>query len=85
MHPTICFDPADTGQRARAFAAFDDILELGLSLGGTVTGEHGIGSLKVEWLEREVGAVSLDVHRRIKDALDPAGLLNPGKVLRRRA
>ncbi|MGX5654228.1 FAD-binding oxidoreductase [Geodermatophilus nigrescens] len=85
MHPTICFDPADDGQRARAFAAFDDILALGLSLGGTVTGEHGIGSLKVEWLEREVGEVSLDVHRRIKDALDPAGLLNPGKVLRRRA
>jgi glycolate oxidase len=85
MHPTICFDPADDDQRARAFAAFDDILALGLSLGGTVTGEHGIGSLKVEWLEREVGAVSLDVHRRIKDALDPAGLLNPGKVLRRRA
>ncbi|HEX8582142.1 MAG TPA: FAD-linked oxidase C-terminal domain-containing protein [Acidimicrobiales bacterium] len=82
MHPTICFDPADDGQRARAFAAFDDILELGLALGGTVTGEHGIGSLKVEWLEREVGAVSLDVHRRLKDALDPAGLLNPGKVLR---
>jgi FAD/FMN-containing dehydrogenase len=84
MHPTICFDPTDDGQRARAFAAFDDILELGLALGGTVTGEHGIGSIKVEWLEREVGAVSLDVHRRIKDALDPAGLLNPGKVLRRR-
>jgi len=83
MHPTICFDPADLDQRTRAFAAFDDILELGLSLGGTVTGEHGIGSLKVEWLEREVGAVSLDVHRRLKDALDPAGLLNPGKVLRR--
>src|SRR3712207_2290641 len=85
MHPTICFDPADADQRARAFAAFDDILELGLSLGGTVTGEHGIGSLKVGWLEQEVGAVSLDVHRRIKDALDPDGLLNPGKVLRRRA
>ncbi|WP_409328509.1 FAD-binding oxidoreductase [Trujillonella humicola] len=83
MHPTICFDPADAGQRERAFAAFDDILELGLSLGGTVTGEHGVGSLKVDWLEREVGPVSLEVHRSIKDALDPTGLLNPGKVLRR--
>ncbi|MGY1782041.1 FAD-binding oxidoreductase [Geodermatophilus sp. SYSU D01036] len=85
MHPTVCFDPTDPDQRARAFAAFDDILELGLALGGTVTGEHGIGSIKVEWLEREIGEVSLDVHRRIKDALDPAGLLNPGKVLRRRS
>ncbi|MFC4695354.1 MULTISPECIES: FAD-binding oxidoreductase [Geodermatophilus] len=84
MHPTVCFDPTDPDQRARAFAAFDDVLELGLALGGTVTGEHGIGSIKVEWLEREIGEVSLDVHRRIKDALDPAGLLNPGKVLRRR-
>ncbi|MGY1811561.1 FAD-binding oxidoreductase [Blastococcus sp. SYSU D00820] len=83
MHPTICFDPADGDQRDRAFAAFDDILELGLSLGGTITGEHGVGALKVEWLEREIGPVSLDVHRRIKDALDPQGLLNPGKVLRR--
>ncbi len=83
MHPTICFDPADADQRERAFGAFDDILELGLALGGTITGEHGVGSLKVGWLEREVGPVSLEVHRSIKDALDPAGLLNPGKVLRR--
>jgi glycolate oxidase len=82
MHPTICFDPADLDQREQAFAAFDDILELGLSLGGTITGEHGVGSIKVDWLEREIGPVSLDVHRAIKDALDPAGLLNPGKVFR---
>jgi glycolate oxidase subunit GlcD len=83
MHPTICFDPADDDQRTRAFAAFDDILELGLSLGGTITGEHGVGAIKVDWLEREIGPVALDVHRAIKDALDPAGLLNPGKVFRR--
>src|SRR3954470_3109782 len=83
MHPTVCFDATDPDQRTRAFGAFDDILELGLSLGGTVTGEHGIGSIKVDWLEREVGPVSLSVHRAIKDALDPQGLLNPGKVLRR--
>jgi glycolate oxidase subunit GlcD len=82
MHPTICFDPADADQRERAFAAFDDILELGLSLGGTITGEHGVGAIKVDWLEREIGPVALDVHRAIKDALDPAGLLNPGKVFR---
>jgi FAD/FMN-containing dehydrogenase len=82
MHPTICFDPADDDQRTRAYAAFDDILELGLSLGGTITGEHGVGAIKVDWLEREIGPVALDVHRAIKDALDPAGLLNPGKVFR---
>jgi glycolate oxidase len=82
MHPTIVFDPTDPDQRERAFAAFDDILELGLSQGGTITGEHGVGAIKVDWLEREVGPVSLSVHRAIKDALDPAGLLNPGKVFR---
>jgi glycolate oxidase len=82
MHPTICFDPTDDGQRERAYAAFDDICELGLSLGGTITGEHGVGAIKVDWLEREIGPVALDVHRAIKDALDPDGLLNPGKVFR---
>ena len=85
MHPTIVFDGADQEQRSRAVAAFDAILELGLSLGGTITGEHGVGTLKADWLEREIGPVSADVHRSIKDALDPSGLLNPGKVLRRRS
>jgi glycolate oxidase len=82
MHPTVVFDGADPAQRTRAFAAFDAILELGLSLGGTITGEHGVGTLKADWLEREIGPVSLDVHRSIKSALDPAGLLNPGKMFR---
>jgi glycolate oxidase len=82
MHPTVCFDGSDDDERGRAYAAFDEILELGLSLGGTITGEHGVGNIKVDWLEREIGPVSLDVHRSIKAALDPAGLLNPGKVFR---
>ncbi len=85
MHPTIVFDPSDAEQRRRAFAAFDAICALGLSLGGTITGEHGVGVLKAAWLEQEIGPVALDVHRAIKQALDPAGLLNPGKVLRRAA
>jgi glycolate oxidase len=82
MHPTVVFHPEDAGERERAFAAFDAVLALGLSLGGTITGEHGVGVLKRDWLERELGPVSLAVHRAIKDALDPAGLLNPGKVFR---
>jgi glycolate oxidase len=82
MHPTVCFDAGDAGQRERAYAAFDDILALGLSLGGTITGEHGVGTIKLDWLEREIGPVALDVHRSIKAALDPAGLLNPGTVFR---
>jgi glycolate oxidase len=83
MHPTVVFDGADPDQRTRAFAAFDAILELGLSLGGTITGEHGVGTLKADWLEREIGPVSLSVHQAIKQALDPAGILNPGKLFRR--
>ena len=82
MHPTVCFDGSDESERDRAYGAFDDILELGLSLGGTITGEHGVGNIKLDWLEREIGPVSLDVHRSIKAALDPGGLLNPGKVFR---
>ncbi|WP_082557207.1 FAD-binding oxidoreductase [Modestobacter sp. Leaf380] len=82
MHPTVVFDPTDDDQRTRAFVAFDDVLELGLALGGTITGEHGVGNLKTEWLEREIGPVSLSVHQAVKAALDPQGLLNPGKVFR---
>lgn len=80
MHPTICFDPTDGGEYERAFAAFNDILEAGLSLGGTVTGEHGIGNIKLDWLAREIGPVGLRVHAAIKTALDPLGIMNPGKV-----
>ena len=56
-------------------------MKLGLSLGGTCTGEHGVGLLKRDWLATEVGPVGMGVHRAIKAALDPAGLLNPGKIL----
>jgi glycolate oxidase subunit GlcD len=80
MHPTVIFDPADEAAKARATDAFNRILELGLALGGTVTGEHGIGTLKVDWLAREIGPVGLRVHAALKKALDPDNLLNPGKV-----
>jgi glycolate oxidase len=56
-------------------------MELGLALGGTITGEHGIGTLKARWLEQELGPVSLELHRKLKQVFDPANLLNPGKVL----
>ncbi len=80
MHPTICFDPNDADESERAFAAFNDILEVGLSLGGTITGEHGVGNLKTDWLAREIGPIGLRVHAAIKAALDPLGIMNPGKV-----
>ena len=48
--------------------------------GGTITGEHGVGVLKKDWLAREIGPVALGLHRSVKRALDPLGILNPGKV-----
>jgi glycolate oxidase len=84
MHPTVVFDAGDPVAARHAQASFDEVMALGLSLGGTITGEHGVGVLKKDWLAREVGPVSLSVHRAIKRALDPAGLLNPGKVFETR-
>ena len=56
-------------------------MDLGLRLGGTITGEHGVGVLKREWLARELGDDSLALHRALKGVFDPLGLLNPGKLL----
>ncbi|MFI7586753.1 FAD-binding oxidoreductase [Spongisporangium articulatum] len=80
MHPTVVFDAADPEQARRAQWSFDEIMRLGLDLGGTITGEHGVGVLKKEWLAREIGPVSLNLHREVKRAFDPQGILNPGKV-----
>lgn len=81
LHPNILVDRADPASVARGRAVFDEIMELALAVGGTSTGEHGIGLLKPDWLARELGPVGLRVHRAIKHALDPANLLNPGKVI----
>ena len=80
MHPTIVYDPSSSDEFARANTAFNDILAAGLALGGTVTGEHGIGKIKREWLEREVGPVAMRTHRAIKAALDPENVFNPGSM-----
>ena len=50
-------------------------------MGGTVTGEHGIGSLKVDGMQRELGPIAVAMQRAVKGALDPLGILNPGKVV----
>jgi glycolate oxidase len=79
-HPTFVFDRQSDGQApASVWAAADDIFRAALELGGTLTGEHGVGALKRRWLGLEVGDDVLDVHRSIKQALDPQGILNPGK------
>lgn len=81
MHPNIVVDRADPDSVARGRVVFDEIMSLGLALGGTCTGEHGVGLLKREWLAQEIGPVGVRVHQAIKAALDPTGLLNPGKLL----
>lgn len=81
LHPTVVFDPADPAATAAAAAAFEDILTATLSLGGTIAGEHGIGLLKRHRLPDELGGATLAVQRAIKDALDPLGILNPGKAI----
>jgi glycolate dehydrogenase FAD-linked subunit len=80
MHPTVVFDAADPEQARTAEYSFGEIMRLGLELGGTITGEHGVGVLKKEWLATEIGPVALEAHRALKRALDPQGILNPGKV-----
>ena len=79
IHSTFLFSPDDPEEEHRADAACHDLFELALRLGGTVTGEHGIGWLKRGQLEQQLGAAGYDLHLRIKQAFDPKNLLNPGK------
>ncbi len=73
--------PADTGStKHRAEPACGRVFAGALELGGTLTGEHGIGAAKLPWLERRLGADQVALIRRIKTAFDPAGILNPGKL-----
>ncbi len=81
LHPLLLTDPGDEDARARAQAAFEDILAEALALGGTVTGEHGVGLLKRPGLAAELSPAVMAMQRAVKDALDPKGILNPGKAL----
>jgi len=75
------FDPACTEQKAEAQRLADLMARRAISLGGTCTGEHGVGAGKRHLLREELGAGSICLMRKIKHAMDPAGILNPGKVL----
>lgn len=77
-HPLIVFDPADAAMAERAQTAFGEIMDLAVGLGGTITGEHGVGRLKRPWLAGQIGPEAMELNRRIKEALDPQGILNPG-------
>ncbi len=80
-HPLIVYDPSDAAMTERAHAAFGEIMDLAVSLGGTITGEHGVGRLKKPWLAGQLGPEAMELNRRIKAALDPDNILNPGAVI----
>jgi len=80
LHPTVLCDERDADQMKRAHAFFDDLYTKVLEWGGTVSGEHGIGIAKREYLARQVGPGGVAVMKRIKKAFDPDGILNPGKI-----
>ncbi len=80
-HPLIVHDPADAAMAERAHLAYGEIMDLAVGLGGTITGEHGVGRLKRPWLDGYLGPEALALNQRIKQALDPLGILNPGVAL----
>ncbi len=80
LHPNILCDRRDAEEMQRVRLAAAEIFEAAIALGGTLSGEHGIGLLKKEFLERDLGTAQIEAMRRIKAALDPLGILNPGKI-----
>jgi len=81
LHPTILTDRRDQEEWARVEAAVDAIFEEALKLGGTLSGEHGIGTAKSRFLEKEFGAGTILFSKKIKAAVDPHNILNPGKII----
>ena len=85
IHPTCLTDERDTDELHRVEQAYDVIFDKAISLGGTISGEHGTGVAKSKYLPRMVGPKALEVMKRIKTAFDPEGRLNPGKIFPRDA
>jgi glycolate oxidase len=81
LHPNVLFDKRDPEQWALVEQIVAEIFKIAVELGGALSGEHGVGTLKLPYLESNVGKVSIDVQQSIKQALDPKGILNPGKAL----
>ncbi|KAF0958687.1 putative FAD-linked oxidoreductase [Rhodococcus sp. T7] len=75
------FDAADPDASDRAYRAFDEMVTRCLALGGSITGEHGVGDLKRSYLETMVGTHERGLMRQIKAAFDTAGILNPGRAI----
>ncbi|GAB3334705.1 FAD-binding oxidoreductase [Marilutibacter aestuarii] len=81
LHVNLMYDPADDAQRTRATAAMTEVFALAIALGGTLSGEHGIGLAKRDFMPLAIDAPTLAIMRAIKAQFDPDGLLNPGKLL----
>jgi glycolate oxidase len=81
LHPLILFDPREPGALERVKQASDEILKFCISVGGSITGEHGVGMEKMEMMDRQFSGDTLDTIRRFKQLFDPSCRLNPGKVL----
>ena len=80
LHPTFLSDERDGDEMHRVHEALEAIVKRTLEVGGTITGEHGVGLAKKPWLRQQMGDASLELMRQIKRTLDPHGLLNPGKI-----
>jgi glycolate oxidase len=80
LHPNILFDKRDPAQWAKVGQMAAEEFALALELGGTLSGEHGVGALKRPYMEQALGPLSLEIQKRFKAALDPLNILNPGKV-----
>jgi glycolate oxidase len=80
LHPNIIFDGRNPGERKRAVNATDDLFRLAIELGGTLTGEHGIGLAKAGFMPLEHSVVAIRVMSEIKKLFDPNNILNPGKM-----
>ena len=80
LHPTFLSDERDSEEMHRVHEALEAIVKRTLEVGGTITGEHGVGLAKKPWLRQQMGDASLELMRQIKRTLDPRGILNPGKI-----
>ena len=85
LHPTVATDARDHEEMERVEAAFADIFAAALDLGGTITGEHGVGAMKAPYLEWKLGTAGIDVMKGIKLAFDPHGIMNPQKMFAKSA
>ena len=80
LHPNILFDKRQPEQWQKVEQMVAEVFEASLAVGGTLSGEHGVGMLKRPFMEKALGSVSIDIQKHIKQALDPLNILNPGKI-----